>query len=69
MEAGKAPLPDMPDGITAATRPDGTLAFTYASATTGPEAILDRLRTAGISIRDITSEESDLEDVFLALTK
>jgi ABC-2 type transport system ATP-binding protein len=65
----RATAPDMPDGITTTTRVDGTFAFSYASAAQGPEIILDRLRTAGITIKDISSEESDLEDVFLALTK
>jgi ABC-2 type transport system ATP-binding protein len=32
-------------------------------------AILDGLRTAGIGVVDITTEEADLEDVFLRLTR
>lgn len=60
-------LPTLP-GVEAATRPDGALAFTYRRAETGPEAILDALRAAGISIKDVRTEEPDLEDVFLSLT-
>ena len=63
------PAPDMPKGVTTVMRPDGSFAFTYASGTAGPEVILESLRKAKIKIRDITSEEPDLEDVFLALTK
>lgn len=64
-----APLPALPDGISGQTRVDGALAFTYSSAKTSPDVILNIIREAGISIRDISTEQSDLEDVFLALTK
>ncbi len=64
-----APLPELPDGITGQIRAGGTLAFTYRSGTTSADTILNILRDKGISIRDISTEQSDLEDVFLALTK
>ena len=32
-------------------------------------AILDRLRAAGLEIADVTTEQSDLEDIFLQLTR
>lgn len=66
--ATDAPLPALPDTITGQTRPDGTLAFSYHTAQTSADQILDILRTAGIQIADISTEQSDLEDVFLALT-
>ena len=61
--------PAMPDAVTTETRPDGRLAFTYPVSRIGADAILDRLRDAGIGIRDVTSEQPDLEEVFLSLTR
>lgn len=66
--ATDASLPALPDTITGQTRSDGTLAFSYHTAQTSADQILDILRTAGIQIADISTEQSDLEDVFLALT-
>ena len=43
-----------------------TLSYRPSEARTGQ--ILDAIRDAGLQISDITTEESDLEDVFLALT-
>ncbi|MEV8465875.1 ABC transporter ATP-binding protein [Fluviibacterium sp. DFM31] len=60
-------LPTIP-GVTATQRPGGALAFAYSRAETSPGAILDRVRDAGITLRDVATEEPDLEDVFLALT-
>lgn len=60
--------PEMPAGITTQTRPDGSLAFSYRTGQTTPDAILDAVRAANIQIADISTEQSDLEDVFLALT-
>ena len=59
--------PQMPEGITVTPRED-RLAFTYDQTRHSAEEVLDALRGAGISIRDISTEEADLEDVFLALT-
>ena len=55
-------------GIDGELRADGSLAFTYRSGVTQAEAVLDMVRAAGISIRDLRSEEPHLQDVFLALT-
>ncbi|OIQ87477.1 daunorubicin/doxorubicin resistance ATP-binding protein DrrA [mine drainage metagenome] len=66
-----APAPadiPIPDGVTLDRRRDGALAFTYQRNRTSANAVLDALRTAGITIRDVASEEADLEDVFLSLT-
>ncbi len=57
-----------PDGVEMTARADGTIAFTYSRNHTTPGAILDAVRAAGITIRDVRTEEPDLEDVFLALT-
>jgi len=65
------PPPDqipLPDGVTLQRRDDGALAFSYRRSVTAANAILDAVRAAGIVIRDVASEDPDLEDVFLALT-
>ena len=67
--ASEANLPALPDTITGQKRKDGRLAFTYQSSKTSADAVLDIIRKAKIEINDITTEQSDLEDVFLALTK
>ena len=67
--ASDSDLPPLPPTITGAKRDDGKLAFTYQSSVTSADAVLDLIRNAQIEIKDITTEQSDLEDVFLALTK
>ncbi|MCR9089259.1 MAG: ABC transporter ATP-binding protein [Rhodobacteraceae bacterium] len=62
------PLPEMP-GVQTSTRPGGAMAFAYHRSQTSPGAILDVVRGAGMVVRDVATEEPDLEDVFLALTK
>lgn len=49
-------------------RPDGALALRYPRSGGDPIALLDRVRRLGIAVRDLATEEPDLEDVFLALT-
>lgn len=61
-------VPVMPCGVEARLRPDGRLALTYRRGTTSAEALLDAVRAANIRIRDVATEEADLEDVFVALT-
>ena len=65
-----APVTTLPqaDGVEATLRDDGSLVLTYRSAQTSAEQVLESVRAAGIRIRDVRTEESDLEDVFLALT-
>ncbi|SEW31350.1 ABC-2 type transport system ATP-binding protein [Cognatiyoonia koreensis] len=62
-------LPDLPDAITGSVSTDGTLRFTYSAKAISADQILHIVKDAGITIADIRSEEADLEDVFLALTK
>ena len=50
------------------TRSDGSLALSYTRSNVSAEAILEAVRTAGIGICDVRTEEADLEDVFVALT-
>ncbi|MEM8632515.1 MAG: ABC transporter ATP-binding protein [Pseudomonadota bacterium] len=57
-----------PGGVESGQREDGALTFTYRRSQTSADQILDAVRAAGVSIRDVTTEDPDLEDVFLALT-
>ena len=52
--------PDLRDGR--------RLAFHYKPSQTAVQGILDGLRAAGLGIVDLTTEEADLEDIFLRLT-
>ena len=63
-----AALPALPDGITGQRLDDGTLTFTYQSGKTPADAILSLVRDAGITIKDVKTQQADLEDVFLSLT-
>ena len=62
------PLPALPDHITGEKHADGTLTFTYQSGQTPADAILSLVRDAGITIKDVKTQEAHLEDVFLSLT-
>jgi ABC-2 type transport system ATP-binding protein len=55
-------------GFDARLRPDGRLAVTYKTGAASVEQVLAAARAAGVSIKDLATEEPDLEDVFLALT-
>ena len=59
----------LPTGVTQSQRADGTLAFTYSRSAISPSEILDALRGAGIKILDIQTEQPDLQDVFMEITK
>jgi ABC-2 type transport system ATP-binding protein len=56
------------EDITFAMRPSGALALTYRTSKHSVEEMLDRIRNAGIAIKDLSIEEPDLEDVFVELT-
>ncbi len=55
-------------GFDSKLRKDGRLAVTFKSETAGVEAVLAAVRAAGVPIQDLSTEEPDLEDVFVALT-
>jgi ABC-2 type transport system ATP-binding protein len=55
-------------GFDAKLRNDGRLAITFKTAATNVETVLSAVRAAGIGIKDLSTEDPDLEDVFLALT-
>jgi ABC-2 type transport system ATP-binding protein len=63
-----AELPSLPDTIIGQKQANGTLTFTYQSGTTPADQILTLVREAGITIKDVKTQQADLEDVFLSLT-
>jgi ABC-2 type transport system ATP-binding protein len=64
---GEQDAPDLP-GFTVSPRPNGAFAVTYRTGETNVERVLAAVRAAGVTIRDIATEDPDLEDVFVALT-
>lgn len=67
-----SPLKEVPKGLekfdTVITE-DGRLEITYRHTQSGVEEILQALTKAKIEIRDLSTEEPDLEEVFRHLTK
>ncbi|MBN9886299.1 ABC transporter ATP-binding protein [Salipiger abyssi] len=61
-------LPEAP-GISAERREGGLIALSYRASKTSAEDVLGLLHGAGIRIRDVRTEQADLEDVFLDLTR
>ena len=59
----------LPKGVAQTTRPDGAIALTYSRSSISPGDILDALRLADMKILDIQTEQPDLQDVFLEITK
>jgi ABC-2 type transport system ATP-binding protein len=53
---------------TAELRKDGRLAIPYQPSKGEVAAILERLGAAGVGVKDLTTVEANLEDVFLELT-
>jgi ABC-2 type transport system ATP-binding protein len=64
-EVAAAPLVN---GFDAKLRPDGRIAVTYRTGESSVEQVLAAARSAGVGIKDLATEDPDLEDVFLALT-
>jgi ABC-2 type transport system ATP-binding protein len=60
--------PPVVAGFEVLARPNGAFAITYRKGQSSVEQVLAAVRAAGITISDITTEDPDLEDVFLALT-
>jgi ABC-2 type transport system ATP-binding protein len=61
-------IPAVLDGMKAELRADGSIAVQYNPAETSAMSILGALNAGGMEIADISTVESDLEDVFLQLT-
>ena len=67
--AAPAGLPDFGPGVEMARRAEDVVALTYRRGRIGAPELLARAQAAGLAIRDIATEEPDLEDVFLLLTE
>lgn len=61
-------LPAKLAGLDAALNQDGQIAINYRSGTDSISGMLNQVKSAGLSILDLRTEEPDLEDVFLSLT-
>ena len=62
-----AAAPDL-SPFSAEMKPDGRLAIPYQPSKAQVGEILERLSAAGVAVKDLSTLESDLEDVFLELT-
>ena len=49
-------------------RPDGDVAVTFKTGEAGVEQVIAAVRAAGVPIKDLRTEDPDLEDVFISLT-
>jgi len=65
-----APLAAPPDlaPFEARLRADGDLAVSFHTGKAGVEQVIAAVRAAGVPIKDLKTEEPDLEDVFVSLT-
>jgi len=61
------PLKEFED-VVFAMKPTGAFTLTYRTSEHSVEEMLDRIRAAGVAIKDLSIEEPDLEDVFVELT-
>ena len=66
---GRIALPPLPDGAHPEWRADGRLAISYPPSRVRADQLLDALRGAGIPILDVATEQPDLEDVFVEMTR
>ena len=55
-------------GFETRLRPGGAYAVTYRTGESSVEQVLAAVRAAGLSVRDVATEDPSLEDVFVALT-
>lgn len=66
-----APLNSVPTpllSLSPTLLPEGDLAISYQPSKANMEEILGRVRSCGLSIRDLATHEADLEDVFRHMT-
>ena len=66
----ETPVGDLPilSGFDVTARPNGAFAVAYKKGQSSVEQVIAAVRQAGVTIADISTEDPDLEDVFLALT-
>lgn len=65
------PVSQLPqsDHITTTQRDDGSIVFSYRAQDITADDVLQFVKSSGITIADVRTEQADLEDVFLSLTK
>ena len=65
------PVAQLPqsDQITTQRRDDGSIVFSYRAQDITADDVLQFVKSSGITIADVRTEQADLEDVFLSLTK
>ncbi len=68
-EAAVQDLPQALRHLGAEVNELGQVVMSYAPSSHKMEMLLSAVHTAGISIKDLTTKESDLEDIFLQLTQ
>ncbi len=59
----------VPDGIDLSLDPNGALRLTYRASKTSADAVLEAVRLAGVTIRDVRTEQADLEADFLGISQ
>ncbi len=64
-----AAVPEALSGLSVEHGPPNRLTVRYQPSTMAAGAILDMLRRANLEIADLSTEETDLEDIFLQLTR
>jgi ABC-2 type transport system ATP-binding protein len=60
--------PPLLPGFDARLRANGAFAVTYRTGQSSVEQVLAAVRATGLHIKDVATEDPDLEDVFVALT-
>jgi len=61
-------LPATLSALDASLKPNGEIAINYRSGTTRVTALIEQVRSSGVAIADLRTEQPDLEDVFMSLT-
>ncbi len=67
-DTGVAPF-ETPPGLDVIYDPTGAIRLSYHASQFAADDVLDCVRAAGVRIRDVRTEQADLEDVFLELTR
>ena len=63
-----AAVPDSLKDLAIRLKPNGDLEITYRNSETGIGRLLERVREAGIGVADLSTDQPNLEDVFVAMT-
>lgn len=61
-------IPEPLKGLDSTLSDDGTLTITFRNSETGIGRLLEQVREAGISVADLSTEQPNLEDVFVSMT-